>query len=121
MDVKFYEAVRVVATLQGATGGVLDVYLQSKWAGAATFYDIAHFAQLPAGAAATTTTFTLRRSAPSSSPVAIGKDLTPALSAGFQLDGDFGELIRVVYVAGAGTSVGAAQSIAILGSDARHR
>lgn len=108
-----YDYVRVDASLVGATGGTLDVYLQrlikpNAWA------DWVHFAQLAAGASAVkyslvgahglSTTITTGN---------IGTDAAPAVSlaAATFLGGHPGKSLRAVYVAGAGTSAGAVLNI----------
>lgn len=104
------------ASLVGATGGVLDVYLQRQvttdvWA------DWLHFTQLTAGAAA------VRYSAVSGYDrqliaVGVGTDSspgTPALAAGSFVGGHPGQWLRCVAVAGASTSAGAAITIRITG------
>lgn len=106
----------VDAQLVGATGGTLDVYLQRKvdsdlWA------DWLHFPQLTAGAAA------VKYSAQSGSDKTIhavgnGSDAsagTPALAANTLVGGHPGDQLRAVYVAGAGTSAGAAVVIKVCG------
>jgi hypothetical protein len=121
IKVDHYSAIRVVATLQGATGDTLDVYLQSSWDNGTTWFDIAHFAQLAAAAGATTKTVTFAREQQSTTATAVGKDASPALAANTFLGGEFGGLVRAYFVPGASTSAGAAQTIYILGTDARLR
>lgn len=120
VKVSYYEHIRVVAVLQGATGGTLDVYLQATWDNT-KWYDIAHFPQITAAAAQTIRTLSMSRAAVNTTLTAIGQDLTPALAAGTYLSGDFGVSVRAVCVAGAGTSDGATQTIHILGDYARAR
>jgi len=110
-----YDALSIRATLTGATGGTLDVYLQTSVDGT-EWRDYAHFAQLADGAAVATYGFSVSRSGQQTSITAIGKDLTPALAANSVLGGDFGNQMRALYVAGAGTSAGAAQVIRITGA-----
>ncbi len=104
------EKVQVFATLTGATGGVLDIYIQCKMATNAWF-DLVHFTQL-AAAASKKWVFTLSGEA-NTVIECTGTDASPgvALAAGTIVNViPTGEL-RVVYVAGAGTSLGAAQTI----------
>ena len=115
-----YDAIRIVAVLQGGTGGTLNVRIQASWDGT-TFWDIASFAQLADGAASSTRSITLSRLNANTTPTVIGSDLSPALAANTFLDGDFGEHLRAVYTAGSGTSAGTAQTIWVLGSEARAR
>jgi hypothetical protein len=113
----------LVATLQGATGGTLDIYLQTADEDATTpvWIDYAHFAQLPAGAAQTKMAFTVSRYAQSLSGTVVGSGSTPALAQSTMLGGEFGEKFRVVFVAGAGTSAGAVQTISLIGSKVTRR
>lgn len=110
-----YDSLRVVATLQGGTGGTLDVYLQTSVDGS-SWYDYAHFAQMADGAAQATRSFSVARSAQQTSITTVGVGASPALAANTVLGGDFGTQMRAVCVAGAGTSAGAAQTIAIVGT-----
>lgn len=115
-----FDAITILATLTGATGGTLDVYLQSSWDGGTTWYDLVHFTQLAAAGAARTYKATL---ALSTTITTVGKGSvgTPgvALAANTVAAGHWGDQIRAVYVAGVGTSAGAAQLIEIFGSNAR--
>jgi hypothetical protein len=106
-----YEFFRIDAALVGATGGVLDVYLQRKikdnvWA------DWLHYTQLTAGGAAVKWTCLAGNptlSTALTSTFGIGTDASPgvALAANTFLGGHPGYSIRPVYVAGASTSAGA--------------
>jgi hypothetical protein len=115
-----FGTIRVDLVLQGATDGALDVYLQRKvhdnlWA------DWAHFTQLAAAASAVAYTLTV---VPATSSGTISSDVVtpagtdatpaPALAAGFSAVHP-GDWLRVVYVAGAGTSAGAEQKIRVTG------
>lgn len=106
-----YRSGVVAATLQGATGDVLDVYIQTSPDAGVTWVDYIHFPQLAAGAAAITYRFGFGNYISSSTPVVVGKNLTPALAANTAANGDFGDRMRAVYVAGAVTTVGAAETI----------
>lgn len=110
-----YDALSIRATLTGATGGTLDVYLQTSVDGV-EWRDYAHFAQIAAATAAATYGFSVSRSGQQVSITAIGKDASPAIAANAVLGGDFGNQMRAVYVAGVGTSAGAAQVIRITGA-----
>ena len=105
-----YDVVRIAADLVGATGGPLDVYLQTSPNGGANWYDFAHFPQLAAAAAATKYFV-----APTGSNAitVVGKDLAPALAANTCVGGHPGERMRVVAVAGALTTAGAAVTISV--------
>ena len=106
----YFDEVTIHASLVGATGGTLDVYLQRKIA-ADTWVDWCHFAQLASGASAVR--FTVPMSNPATSAtvaVGIGTDAAPgvALAANTFIGGHPGNTVRAVYVAGASTSAGAA-------------
>jgi hypothetical protein len=106
------------AVLIGGTGGALDVYIQREigkedsgiWA------DWIHFTQLPA---ATPATYTLTSDAASSGLLAVGIGTLAApgvaLAAGAMTTGTPGGRVRFVFVAGAGTSAGAAQTVYFTG------
>jgi hypothetical protein len=103
-------AITIIANLLGAAGGALDVYIQDSPDGV-DFYDYAHFTQLASGAAAVTYAY-------SPSPIndaikAIGKNLTPALTANSVRGGHWYDQLRVLFVA-AGGAAAAAQNIRVL-------
>src|SRR3954462_8882353 len=110
-----WRGVRVEAQLVGATGGTLDVYIQRKVA-PNLWVDWAHFPQLTAGAAAVAYTFAVDNTTPSSGTLTAittrGTDAipNPGLAAGLDLVHP-GDMIRVVYVAGASTSAGAVAKV----------
>lgn len=110
------ESIRVTAEIEGATGGTLDVYLQ--WFDGVTWWDFVHFTQLASGGAAVVHNINLTRTFQSAdaSGTSVGKDTTPALAANAIADGDFGDRIRALYVAGVSTSAGQAQVITITGT-----
>lgn len=110
---KFDEAM-LEASLLGATGGTLDVYLQQY--DGVDWWDYAHFAQLAAGAAAVNYALPITRKSQRTAPIVVGKNGTPALAAAACVGGDFGDRFRIVFVAGAGTSLGAAQTIKVVGT-----
>jgi hypothetical protein len=110
----------VEAHLVGATGGTLDVWLQRK-AGPNLWVDWVHFAQLAAGASAIHYSFIVKNTATAAGALGavttVGNDATPAVGAGTGLitNNHPGDAVRVVFVAGASTSAGAAQKITIWG------
>jgi len=112
-----YLEVRAVARLVGATGGTLDVYLQFSPDAGQSWDDLAHFAQLAAAAPAAT--YTLTTSMRPSTITTIGTGLSPALAANTVAGGPWGDRIRLVMVAGAGTSAGANVLVTLLAQ--RHR
>lgn len=115
------DSLTVIGQLQGATGGTLDIYLQTAHDAAdvadtsATWFDYAHFAQLAGAAAAIKLTWHVNRATAVSTVTTIGSASSPVLAASTILGGAWGNRMRLVYVAGAGTSAGAAQSVTIIG------
>lgn len=115
-NLSIYDEVVVDAILLGATGGVLDVYLQRKvdtdlWA------DVAHFPQLAAGATAKQYTVSLKNDQGTIAAVGGGTDAAPApaLAANTVVQVLPGGDLRIVFVAGASTSAGAAQKFYFTG------
>ena len=107
------DALDIVADLVGATGGTLDVFIQTSPDGGPNWYDAIHFPQLAAGAAA------IKFRAPISlftnlvAPGIVGKNLLPALAANTVVNGAFGDRCRLVMVASGGTTLGAAVRITV--------
>jgi hypothetical protein len=110
-----YESLNIAATIQGATGGTLDLYLQTSPDGGTTWVDYIHFAQLAAAAAQSTKVVTVSCGVQSTGITAVGTGLTPSLAASTVVGGAFGDRMRLVAVSGAGTTVGAVQTILISG------
>lgn len=108
------------ALLQGGAGGVLDIYIQSALdadqAGGGTWYDVAHYTQLAAAAAQVRWLLTVSRgynrisAVPSAANPLSG---TPTLAANTTIPDCLGNALRVVMIAGAGTTLGAAQTIKV--------
>lgn len=106
------ESLDVNADLIGATGGPLNLYLQTSTDLGATWYDYAAFPQLAAGALASTVRFGVTRTQNSAgSFVTVGKGLpatvAAALAAGTIVGGPFGDRMRLYAIAGAATTAGA--------------
>jgi hypothetical protein len=104
----------ITARLLGATGGALDVYIQtSNSNGAAgSWKDVVHFPQLAPAAAAIGYSATLMHHSGGTVPVVVNAvDGTPVLAANVVIPSSLGNNLRVVLVAGASTSAGAAQTI----------
>jgi hypothetical protein len=116
-----FDTINVFATLTGATGGVLDVYLQGSSDNGVTWYEVAHFAQIPAAQAARTYkfTFVLDSTITQVGTGTAGSAGTAVIAANTVVPGHPGDMMRAVYVAGASTSAGAAQVINIYGHNAR--
>jgi hypothetical protein len=102
-----YNSMTVYASLVGATGGTLDLYLQYSPDSGTTWVDFAHYAQLAAGASAVQKLFTITKDT-STAITTVGSGSTPVLAANTVVNGDWGDRIRLVEVAGASTSAGAA-------------
>ncbi len=112
--VNLFHNLEIVATLQGHTGGTMDCYIQTSPDGGTTWVDYVHFPQFAAAAAAITYHVTVAREAgQTANPVVVGTGFTPALAANAIVGGSFGNQIRVVIKSGAGTSLGAAQTIKV--------
>lgn len=114
-----FQSIDLFATLQGANGGTLDVYVQSRvttTAGVSTWYDVVHFPQLAAGAPAVIYRVPLCRYGNVVAPIVIGSALVPLLAVNNAVPGDFGDALRLVYVAGVGTAAGAVQSVQVSGT-----
>lgn len=109
------QALTIVATLQGATGGALDVYLQTSFDGGTTWLDYAHFPQLAAAAASSIRVWHVNRETAAATLTTIGSGTTPALAVNTINGGAWGDMFRLVYVAGAATSAGAAQTVKLFG------
>lgn len=109
-----YDWFTIDASLAGATGGTLDVYLQRLVGDpttSTTWRDWLHFPQLAAGAAAVA--YHAQSFSPSPTLTVVGTNTTPVIAANTFLGGHPGNQVRALYVAGAGTSAGVAQSIVI--------
>lgn len=104
-----YKTMSLYAQLTGATGGTLDIYLQYSPDGGTTWVDWGHFAQIAAGAAAINRALGFAKDVQQLTAQTVGTGTSPALAAGTFVGGDWGDRLRVVAVAGAGTSAGAAQ------------
>ncbi|GAC1576963.1 MAG: hypothetical protein NVS3B7_10080 [Candidatus Elarobacter sp.] len=109
-----FESMSVLAILQGATGGTLDVYLQMNHDGNGTAWtDIAHWPQQSAAAASTTFVWNTSRwnQAAGAGSTATGD---ASLAANTFIQGEWGDRLRVKVVAGAGTTAGATATIKIV-------
>lgn len=116
-DIGLFSTCSVVFTVQGGTGGTLDVYLQSRFKQLNTvgfWVDVAHLPQIAAGAGVATFSTSLTRWSSAAPAFVSGLNtasLTPALPVNTVLSGVLGIQLRVVYKTGAGTTLGAAQVI----------
>lgn len=116
-----FASISVFAELQGVTGGTLDVYIQTLVQNNApgavgTWYDWAHFAQLAGGAALTTVaSHQTKETINPSVMTAVGKNGAPILAVNTFVGGAWGEAMRLVYIVGAGASVGSVQKVTLIG------
>jgi hypothetical protein len=104
----------ISARLAGATGGTLDIYIQSSNnnGAAGSWTDAIHFPQLAGGAAAVGYVATIGHGTGGTAPVVVNSaDGTPILAANVVVPHSLGNNLRVVLVAGASTSAGATETI----------
>lgn len=108
--------IQITAVLVGSTGGTLDVYIQISPDDGGHWFDAVHFAQLAGGAAAVTYSTNISSiSQPiSAAPVVVGSALTPALAVATTVQGLGFNRMRLVMVAGTGTSAGAAVTVYVV-------
>lgn len=100
----------VDAELVGATGGTLDVYLQTREG--TDWIDLAHFPQLASGATARAYTFCITGDG-LGALAPVGRNLSPALAANVNTNRTPRGELRLLFVAGTGTSAGASQSVMV--------
>ncbi len=113
VDLTQFSSLSVTAALVGAAGGPLDVYLQTSFDGGTTWVDYAHFPQFLAAATAVKYAFSTTMIAQSAAPVVVGNNLSPALAANTVVGGTWGDRFRLVMVAGALTTAGAAVAVTL--------
>lgn len=116
-----YEGAELIAELVGATGGTLDVYVQLSPDGGLNWYDVIHFPQLASGGAAVIYQAPLSTATNTSTPVVVGKNLSPALAVNVVVNGAFTDRLRLVMKAGSGTSAGAQVVVRVCPQRARVR
>lgn len=107
-----FDAVTIVAEVVGATGGTLDLLLESKWSSDDTWYSLYRFPQLTAGAAAAVYKITFGLG---NTVTTIAKDGGQTLATSTVAAGHWGDRIRLFVTAGASTSAGAAVKFKIIG------
>lgn len=117
-QVGLFASCSFVATVQGGTGGTLDIFIQTRFKQKAVpgffWADATHMAQLAAAAPAATFAFTLTRWSPTTAAITGTLNTasgTPLLPVNTVVPGLLGDQLRVVYKTGAGNTVGAAQTI----------
>lgn len=101
------------AALTAGTGGTLDVYLQRKL-GSDSWADWLHFPQLTAATSARYA-FTINGQGTSITAVGRGTDASPGVALAVNTSTNVvpGGDVRIVFVAGVGTSLGASNVITI--------
>lgn len=115
-ETSMFTSCSFIAKVQGGTGGTLDIYVQtfSKSLLGGMWSDVAHLPQQAAGGALNKVAFTLTRFSPSSSAITAALNVvdgTPSLAVNTVVPGLLGTKLRLVYVTGAGNTVGASQII----------
>lgn len=111
-----YDNFTVHAELLGATGGTLDVYVQRRL-NTGEWQDWIHFPQLAGSAAAIK--YAASQQMAATAPVVVGETAddgttgAPALAANTVAPGHPGDQVRLLAVAGVGTSAGAAIRVTI--------
>ena len=108
-----FEWIQIVATIQGATGGTLDIVVETS-ADGTDWLEFCRFSQLSAAATAVTCSVD---PVPDGVITARGKNLTTTfvIAAGSCVGGMWLDQMRVRMVAGGGTSAGAIQSVSVIG------
>lgn len=114
IDISTYNSGVIYGIIQGATGGNLDVYLQTSFDGS-TWIDFVHFTQKAAAAAAVGYVIPFQCGLSlSATPVTVNTASgTPVLANSNAIPGALGRYLRRVDVAGASTSAGASQTIQV--------
>ena len=119
-----YESIEVVAELKGASGGTLNVYLQTSPDGGLSWFDTIAWPQITAAAAVAYYASPLSQATNSVTTTVVGKNLAPALvnstTAGV-VNGSFGDRFRLVMVAGSGTNAGAVVVVRVSAQRSRLR
>jgi hypothetical protein len=106
-----YEAVDVIAEIAGATGGPLSVYLQISPDDGLNWYDLIAWPVAAAGSGVKYYQSPVSNATNTPAPVPVGKNLGPALAnagLGTVVNGAFSDRMRLIMVAGALTTAGAA-------------
>lgn len=107
MNAQGYDTLTVILETVGATGGTLDLVLESQWGDETEpWYSLYRVPQIASGASAAIYKFSLSLS---NTVNAIGKNKdTTSLAVSTPAAGHWGDRVRLVAKAGAGTSAGAA-------------
>jgi hypothetical protein len=107
-----WQTLRLDATITGATGGTIDVLVETSPDGT-TWYEMWHIAQSAAAAAAKSITVSFNRGTGYATTIGVGTlaSTTMTLASGAAVDGQWFDRLRVRMVAGTSTSAGAVQSV----------
>jgi hypothetical protein len=116
-----YESIGVVAELMGATGGTLNVYLQNSGDQGLTWFDMIAWPTIAAGASVVYYSSPLSQSTTTTTTTIVGKGALPALVPGSVVNGAFSSRLRLVMVAGSGTTAGASVIVRLAAQRARLR
>ena len=103
----------IEAEIQQDTGGVLDVYIQSRING--TWCDMVHYPQVPVGTGTSKYYVAMSGSSYSPTPIQVGTGLTPALPSNTVVPGPWGDVLRLVMVPGATTVGGFTVVVRVVG------
>ena len=111
-----YQTLTIVGSVQGATGGTLDVIVETSTDGT-DWYEMVRFTQLASGGAAVVARFNISPTG-GGAVVLLGKNLTTtaALTSGTAFNGQWFDQLRVRFIAGTSTSAGAVQSVKVIGT-----
>jgi hypothetical protein len=115
VNLAVFDYLIIDATLTGATGGTLDVYIQREVGvtGSSLWLDWYHFTQV--GASASAATYTLTSDVATTATTTVGSGTSPALTAGILTSPTPAGRVRLVFTAGASTSAGATQTVRFTG------
>ena len=110
-----FRQVVVAAHMTAPTGGDLDLVVQTQF-GDSDWYDAASFPTIEPGDDPVVYAVTLSRSLSFIIPIRVGTNLSPALTDwGLSVLGVFGDNLRVIATAGAGTTAGAVTTVNFFG------
>jgi hypothetical protein len=101
-----YRSLRFFAELTGATGGSLQVTIESS-ADGSNWYEYLSWPSITSGAGLAYYSASTSLSAGTSSILAVGKGSVSAIAANKVVGGAHGSMLRLLMTAGSGTTVGA--------------
>lgn len=108
-----YQSMHIEATLQGATGGALDVIIQTSYDKGVSWTEYVRYTQLAAAAPSITYATSHSRGLGTTAPVVVGKSTVAVQTVNTSRAGEWGDRMRVLFIAGAATSAGAVQTIRV--------